>query len=227
MDSKSAITIKSYGDGLRIVIDPEAPFKVVLKAVERKFSESRELFGDNSLVLSIVGKKLTDLQEHELVKTIEEHSGLDIICVIGEDEETGKHFTHIVGEFERKLNPREKCRFYHGSVINKSSIDFEENVVILGNVGIGSRVSSKGSILVLGSLLGEVYAGGATNESAFVAALEMSPDVLEIGGVAYRAPDKTRFGLRPKNVPKMAYVSNGMIITEEMTLTSIQRLYAL
>ncbi|MCR4897340.1 MAG: hypothetical protein K5891_11255 [Lachnospiraceae bacterium] len=225
--SKTDITIKSYPSGLRIIFDPEATYEDILEAVTEKFTAGREVFGDSSVVISLVGRTLPDMQEHELVARIEDCSQLHVICIVGEDEETEKHYLHIMGDYEKRIDPREKCRIYHGDVMNHSELTLEENVVILGNVNSGSSVRSKGSILVLGSLLGSAYAGGATNESAFIAALEFQPESLEIGGVLYQAPDKSRFGLRPKNLCKMAYVENGMILTEEMNRTTIEKLYEL
>ena len=71
---------------------------------------------------------------------------------------------------------------------------------------------------MLGSLLGEAYAGAAGNNNHFVVALDMSPQKLRIGDLKYKASQRTsKWGLKPKTVPKIAYSYNGEVLVEPIT----------
>lgn len=90
-----------------------------------------------------------------------------------------------------ELNARDG-RFYKGTLRSGQLLEADTSIVILGDVNPGANVISKGNVVVLGTLKGTVYAGGAGNENSFVAALCMNPVQIRIGDVIARSPDKAR-----------------------------------
>ena len=58
--------------------------------------------------------------------------------------------------------------------------------MVLGDVNPGGKVVAKGSVIVLGSLKGNIFAGVDGNENAFVVALEMNPMQIKIADVIAR-----------------------------------------
>lgn len=88
----------------------------------------------------------------------------------------------------------------------------------MGDVYPGSAVISAKNIIVLGGLYGEAYAGGNGRRDSFVAALEMEPERLKIGDFKYKTNTKqSKWGIRPKVQPKIAYVKNEKIVLEMLT----------
>ena len=61
-------------------------------------------------------------------------------------------------------------------------LESEASIVIVGDVEEGATVVSKGSIVVIGALLGSAQAGASGRTDVFVAALHMTPEKLRIGG---------------------------------------------
>ena len=113
---------------------------------------------------------------------------------------------------------REDGQFFKGSLKNKEVLETENSIIILGDVYPGSAVISAKNIIILGGMYGEAYAGGNGQPDAFVAALEMEPERLKIGDFKYKtAAKQSKWGIRPKVQPKIAYVKNGKIIFEMLT----------
>lgn len=78
---------------------------------------------------------------------------------------------------------------YEKSLRSGQNIDFEGNVVVLGDVNPGAEIVAGGHILVMGSLRGLVHAGSGGEEGATVTALSFAPTQLRIGSHITRPPD--------------------------------------
>ena len=85
-------------------------------------------------------------------------------------------------------------------------------------LGFGDCVVSNKDIVILGGLYGQAYAGGCGEEGHFVVALEMSPEKLKIGDFKYKTSEKqSKWSIRPKVQPKIAYVEDGRVLMEPIT----------
>lgn len=60
-------------------------------------------------------------------------------------------------------------------------IEYDGNVVVVGDVNPGAEIVASGDILVWGRLRGAVHAGAGQKESGSVSALEMKPTRVQIG----------------------------------------------
>ncbi len=97
---------------------------------------------------------------------------------------------------------------------------FEDGSVVLGDVN-PRKSCCQGSVIVLGSLKGNIFAGVDGNENAFVVALEMSPMQIKIGDIIARSSDSgtkaTKGRGKAKVVePKIAYVYDQNIYVEDL-----------
>ena len=71
---KNYVMIKSYKNGLSLVLDNEAPFDLILEETARKFKESAKFFGNAQMVISFDGRELTIDEEKTLVNAISDIS---------------------------------------------------------------------------------------------------------------------------------------------------------
>ena len=72
---------------------------------------------------------------------------------------------------------------------------------------------SAGNVVVLGKLLGTVYAGASGKENSFVVALQMNPTQIRIADIIARSPDeKTEVKLETK----IAFAEDGNIYIEPL-----------
>ncbi|MGN0376642.1 MAG: septum site-determining protein MinC, partial [Suilimivivens sp.] len=190
-----------------------------LLEVSMKFKESRSFFTDAKMALSIKGRKLTDEEEKQILNAISENSDIHILCMVSEDEETDQRFVKALSQtdFSDGSLIGGEGQFYKGTLKNGQVLETESSIVILGDVYPGSAIISAKDIIVLGGLYGEAYAGGNGNTGHYVAALEMSPEKLKIGDFKYHSKEKTKWGIKPKVQPKIAYVKNQKIVMDSLT----------
>lgn len=216
---KDVVVIKSFSNGIRLHLDAECPFEQIIDEVAFKFSEAKNFFGRSSMALSIEGRELTDAQEIHIMETIRRNSKVNIVCIVGHDEATDKHFIKALHKVDQKMPVEgDDGQFYKGSLKNGQVIETDESIVILGDVHQGCSVISAKSIIILGGLYGEAYAGGNGQEGAYIAALEMEPERLKIGDFKYKNTGKTKkWGIRSKVQPKIAYVKNEKIVIDALT----------
>lgn len=210
--------IKSFPNGISLHLDAEVPFEQLLEEIAYKFSEARNFFGTAAMALSIEDRQVSGAEEIRVLDTIRRNSDLNIICIVGKDEATNKKFIKALAHMEKKLSGGDDGQFFKGSLKNKEVLETENSIIILGDVYPGSAVISAKNIIILGGLYGEAYAGGNGQPDAFIAALEMEPERIKIGDFKYKTPAKqSRWGIRPKVQPKIAYVKNDKIAFEMLT----------
>ena len=216
---KNPVIIKSFQNGLSIWLDDEIPFSQLIGEIAFKFKESAHFFKDASMVLSFEGRVLSDLEERQIVNTIAANSRLNIVCIVGKNEETNKNYVKALQKLSFHQQAMENAgQFYKGNLKDGQTLETENSVIVLGDVYPGASIVSNKDIVILGGLFGQAYAGGSGDEGHFVVALEMSPEKLKIGDFKYKQKEKTsKWSIKPKVQPKIAYVKDEKVIMDSLT----------
>lgn len=216
---KENVVIKSYQNGITLILDEEIPFEELLNEIAYKFHESGRFFGNSKMALAMEGRNLTEEEERRILQTIQENCDVNIVCLIGRDEETNQNYLRAIQETENLQHKTEsEGQFYKGTLKNHQVLETESSIVVLGDVYPGSTIISSRNIIVLGGLYGEAYAGGNGDSEHYVVALEMEPEKLQIGDFKYKTNEKgNKWSIKPKVKPKIAYVKNERIIMEPLT----------
>ena len=210
------VIVKSFQNGLNVILDPDVPFETLVIDLENKFKESGKFFQDARLALSLEGRTLTTEEEKKIIDTICNISGLDIVCIVGRDEQFNQMYLKAIQQTSYHLN-KNNGQFYRGTLKNGQVLETETSIVILGDVYPGSSVISTKDIVILGGLYGEAYAGGNGETGHFVVSLDMSPEKLKIGELKYRAEKTPKWAIKPKVQPKIAYIRDKKIVIEPLT----------
>ncbi len=210
------ILIKSYQGGLSLHINSDETFDVVLQEIADKFEESRRFFKNASVAISVEGRLLDTDEEKRLIQTINEHSDLNVICLVGKNEETNKKFIKALKTVEIQKEEY-NGRFYHGNVLEDQVVESEGSLVVIGNVLPGGTVAAGKDIIVLGELSGEAYAGLNNNNNHFVMAGRFNPAKCKIGSLQYKHKDKGLFGKKNKDNPMIAYCSDSEVIADVLS----------
>ena len=220
---KDNILIKKFPNGIRLYLNPDLDFEELLKEIAAKFNQSRQFFRDARVALAFEGRELTDDEERQIITTIQLNSDIDILCIIGKNEETDRNFVKAIQKvaFQHTDN---YGHFYRGTLKNNQKIEVDSSVVILGDVYPGSCIVASKDIIILGGLFGEAYAGVGSKESHYIVALEMSPEKIKIGDFRYKPQEKHRWGIKPKVQPKVAYVKDKHIVIEPITKDLLENL---
>ena len=101
---------------------------------------------------------------------------------------------------------------YENSLRSGQVVDFDGNVVVMGDVNPGAEIVASGHVLVMGTLRGTVQAGSGGDESATVTALTFAPTQVRIASHITRPPEEGGYDLR---TPQTARVKDDGIIVEE------------
>lgn len=211
------VIMKSFQNGISIHMDAEASFDDILFEIADKFTNARAFFKDVKVALSIEGRILSTEEEKQVIQTITKNSDVQIICLIGKNEESGKG---IIKALKRVENEKEEYngRFHRGSLHAGQTLETEGSVVVIGNVEKGASVIASKDVIIIGALLGEVHAGVARGDNHFVCALKFDPEKCRIGDFRYsKSKEKGLFSNKNKFVPQIAYVENNKIQLDNIT----------
>lgn len=215
-----SVVIKSNKYGLIVILDKELDFTRLKQEVAEKFQSSAKFFGNAQMAISFQGRKLSLEEEMELVEAITDNCQIKVVSIVDENKATEEAMKQALEKQEEQadLMNLQDGRFYKGTLRSGQVLESETSIIILGDVNPGARVISKGNVIVLGSLKGNIFVGAAGNENAFVAALSMDPMQIRIGDIIARCADGTS-GKKKKaeDKPKIAYVEDGNIYIEPIT----------
>ena len=104
-------------------------------------------------------------------------------------------------------------KFITTTIRSGQLIEYDGNVVVIGDVNPGGEISAKGNIVVLGTVRGVTYAGSDGNKDAVVAAFRLSPTQLRIADLITRRPDNDEDTHTPRE-PEIARIYDDAIIIE-------------
>ncbi len=218
--SQTSIEIKGVKDGLLVTV-PDGPWDDVGPLLFQHLEEQQSFLTGAQIILQLHQRQLGAV---ELGKLSEKFADLDLNLwtVLSESAHTesaarsyGLETSLPVAELPPletdpepdSLDPN--CRFVGATLRGGQEIDFDGNVVILGDIKVGARVIATGSIVVWGRLQGTAIAGAEGDESAVICALDLSPRQLNIAGFLARAPERDG---APE--PEMACIKDGQIVAE-------------
>ena len=89
-----------------------------------------------------------------------------------------------------------KTNFHQGTVRSGEYLESPGDLLILGDVNPGAKVSAEGNIIIWGRLLGIAHAGSKGNSQATISALQLRPVQLRIASKVARGPkEKPQMGL--------------------------------
>lgn len=102
-------------------------------------------------------------------------------------------------------------KFVNGTLRSGQIVEYNGNIVIIGDVNPGALIQAKGNIIVLGTLRGVAHAGVGGNLHAIVASYNLQPMQLRIGDKISRPPDEY---IEASGVPEVAKIKDGEVMIE-------------
>ena len=106
-----------------------------------------------------------------------------------------------------------KTHFHQGTVRAGEYLDTPGDLLIVGDVNPGAKVSAEGSIIIWGRLLGIAHAGSKGNSQATISALQLRPVQLRIAKKIARGP---------KEKPQLAIAEQARIDAEEIIISPLE-----
>lgn len=220
----NAVMIKGTTYGFSVFLDEASDFSEICSELREKFTASAKFFGSAQMAISFEGKVLSVPEQRELLNIISECSDVHIVCVIEHNSETEEMHRRSLEDRLMALD-NTTGQFYKGNLRSGQSLEVDSSVIIIGDVNQGASVTAGGNIIVLGSLLGTVFAGANGNPDSFVLAFDLDPVQIRIADTIARAPDKEQGKMLWKREkekskePKIAYRSGENIFIEPVSRT--------
>lgn len=201
------IIIKGNKEGLNAIIniDKFGNFEEMLDALIEKLSKGKKFYKGSTLCITTKLSSLTEKDVESLKVVLFEEIGIKDIVFEDKDVKDKESESKIFnGVYEGRT------KFIRKTVRGGQCVDFQGNIVIVGDVNSGAEVYAGGNIIVLGSIKGNVYAGVGGNIKAIIAAFALQPEILKIGDIITISPDDFE---KPK-YPEVAKVKDDAIIVE-------------
>ncbi|NEZ45665.1 septum site-determining protein MinC [Clostridium niameyense] len=197
------IIIKGNKEGLNAIINMNKfrDFDEMLEALIERLATGRKFYKGATLKITTQLKYINERNLRRL-KDVLFDEFLIKDCIFEDKEEKGSKVFNGIYEGRTKFLRR---TIRSGQVIN-----YNGNIVIIGDVNSGAEVYAGGNVIVLGTLRGYVHAGFTGNTKAMVAAFYMQPSILRIANIMTRSPEDS---IKPQ-YPEVAKVKGDIIIVE-------------
>lgn len=238
------VKIKSFPNGLNIVLDGSAPFEEILSALHRKFGDSASFFKNAKKAVKFSGRYISDDEENQLVDAIADACDIDICCILKENPDDNRVYLKAMEQFANAAKAS-RGQFFKGTLRSGQVLESDYTIIVLGDVNAGARVVSGANVIILGTLYGEVHAGAKRSTendelliegidssddsensgSYFAAALDMKHPVISIGENTLDIKGKIpRKGLLSKAYALIAYERDNDIEVKEITSEFLNKL---
>lgn len=219
------LTVKGLKEGTTFLLDDQAPFREVVRAVEKELSRAEGFFRDSQVILHF-GSRLLSKEEWWDLKELLHQEGLLLRYAVAFSP-VSREVLYKEGVPVRKALlasgnsrspvpesfPREKVALYLRRSLRSGQKEVcEGDVVLVGDVNQGAEILAGGDVIVFGSLRGLVHAGYPDNSGAVVISLNLIPLQLRIGPLIARAEEGE--GKRRVPRPEIARVQGERIVIE-------------
>lgn len=208
----SSVKIRGSKHGISVKLDAGASYEDLKNDVASEFKGAEKFLGEEKLAVSFEGKYLTEQQQEELVDIIHQNCNVHIVCIMDQNPEQEKKFQKTVQETMMEFDAS-TGQFYKGHLRSGQVLEFEQSVIVIGDVNPGASIISKGNIIILGSLRGTAYAGASGKKNCFIVAMDMQPIQLRIADVFARASDNSKGAAEPR----IAFVAEENIYIEPLS----------
>ena len=234
---ENTVIIKGMQSGIVVILDEKKKYEELKKDIKEKFVESAKFLGKADIGISLEGRKLSNEQIKEILEIINENTELNVVCVLTDDKEQDESYRNLIEnninkvlnkkkkkeQAKPKIKPEELAIFHKGNLRSGQELNVENSVIVVGDVNFGAKIISKGNVIVLGTLFGNVFAGSGGNKNAFVLAMDMQPTQIRIGNVIARSSDNSRHK-RDDVEPKIAYVEDDRIYIEPINRSLVKEM---
>jgi septum site-determining protein MinC len=212
----TGIVFKGYRSGLILVIPEEGSLDPFLQELEEHLIKTHSFF-KNAKVSVQTGKRILAGAEQTKITQILHNHGLVLQQFSNSVEPSPEREIRSMTRREKT----ESSEFIATITIKKTvrsgqKIQFEGNLLIIGDVNPGAEVVASGDIVVLGKLRGIAHAGANGDESAQIFALQLNPVQIRIAGIFTRDSDRGKgFKIPNKNIgPEVARIKDNLIVVE-------------
>ncbi|UFJ39052.1 septum site-determining protein MinC [Brevibacillus humidisoli] len=205
--TRSKVTIKGTKDGLVFFMDDTCSFDELITDLREKIEHSHQqiLTGPLIRVSLRMGKRYCTPEQQEQLTQIIRQKGNLVIHTIDAD---------VISK-EEAFAEREKSKFMIETRTIRSGqvLEFDGDILLLGDVNPGGTVRSTGNIYVMGALRGVAHAGANGDDATVIASASLEPTQLRIAEVISRPGEEWA---DKQGSAEFAYVEDGKMMVAKM-----------
>ncbi|MBO8155933.1 MAG: septum site-determining protein MinC [Bacillaceae bacterium] len=180
--NKHVVTIKGTKDGLTLFIDDSCSFDQVIEELNIKLSSSL-VDKDQPMIrvnVQVGNRYLTSEQEEIIREMIRSKNNLVVNEII----------SNVITKQEA-IEWKKDSEVHTVLKIVRSGqvVEVRGDLLLIGDVNPGGKISATGNIYVMGQLKGIAHAGSNGDREAVIAASYMKPSQLRIADLISRSPD--------------------------------------
>lgn len=200
------VVFKGTKNGLTLFIKEDMDLALLQEKILDKLNSAGNFFVGAAVQIDVADLRLPEDKVKAIKKMIESF-GLIFDGIV----------THA--EFKKpEINRTEVMDMTNSLLVKKTlrsgqRLNYDGNIIIMGDVNPGAEVMASGDIIVLGRLRGVAHAGALGNQEAIVMAFQLQPIQLRIAQYITRSPDNEEISLAPDS-PEIARVKDGLVMIE-------------
>jgi len=189
---------------LLIKLDPSKSLQENIDELKHKLSSV--FFKGSYAVVDYNGLELNEESKAEIEKVLKDFNA----SVLG-FQNTKNNKESLKGVSQKK-----SLKIINKTLRSGQKVEYDGDVLILGDVNSDAYVVSSGSVIVMGNLRGVVHAGANGDETAVVMALKLRPQQIRISNYIARSPDEPDDEAEESNSPEIAYIENNAIVIDKI-----------
>lgn len=216
----SGIVFKGYKSGLTLIIPEIGSFEAYMDELRGHLNNSKDFFKGAKITLKTGNRQLLDDEQASLLQLISD-AGMTVQRKNDELETVKK---------DKKKQPIDQGNLIPSVTICKTvrsgqRIEYDGNILIMGDVNPGAEIVASGHILVLGKLRGTAHAGAKGDQQAEIFAFQIRPVQIRIAGVYTRAPEIEREKEARFFRPEVAMIKDEQIVVEKVNQNYFNQKY--
>lgn len=196
--AEQMVVFKGTRDGVFLFIDEEYSLEIIKNKIEEKITSARTFF-QGIQDIKIKGTSLSHEDLEQLSSWMKDTYGIKVKKAKDEKEVT----------IDQEVIKEGQTKFIYSTLRSGQRVEFEGNIVIIGDVNPGAEIIATGNIIIMGTLRGIAHAGALGNKYAVVVSLLLQPTQLRIANIIARAPDQQ---LYKPTCPEKACVNEEKIV---------------
>jgi septum site-determining protein MinC len=189
---------------LLIKLDPSKSLQENIDELKQKLSSA--FFKGSYAVVDYNGLELNEELKTKIEKLLKDFNA----SVLG-FQNTKNNKESLKGVAQKK-----SLKIINKTLRSGQKVEYDGDVLILGDVNPDAYVVSSGNVIVMGNLRGVVHAGANGDETAVVMALKLRPQQIRISNYIARSPDEPDVKAKESNSPEIAYIENNAIVIDKI-----------
>lgn len=206
------ITLKGSPKGIMISVEEENIETASEKLCE-KLAKSRDFFNEETLEVFLTSSILTSAEVYSLQPLVAEGLSNTRVTFI---EEPPRLLPKQHSALDDLGMDEGITKFVRTTVKEGEVLEYEHNIIVIGDVEKGATVRAGGNIFILGSLFGTACAGSMGKADSVIVAMRLVAEKVEIAGVSQEIKVKALKKFLP-GVPEIAYIMGESIKIEQYT----------